>query len=83
MIRIAVTDTLGTEHKFQAYRLWLQENNIPLECVTISYKLGNLHEINECHGLVLTGGHDVDPLLYDGPEKHPTITDVDRLRDSF
>ncbi|MBI1803566.1 MAG: gamma-glutamyl-gamma-aminobutyrate hydrolase family protein [Ignavibacteriae bacterium] len=82
-MRIVVTDTLGTEHKFQKYISWLQQGGVPVECAAISYRLDNLTEVDSCEALVLTGGHDVDPVLYGGPLNHPAITDVDRKRDDF
>jgi len=82
-MRIAVTDTLGSEHKFQKYIDWLQSVDDTVECVKMSYRLDNRKEIESCDGLVLTGGHDVDPSLYGGPVDHPAIIDVDRKRDDF
>ena len=80
-MRIAVTDTLGSEHKFQKYIEWLGSGGIPVKCMKTSYRLDN--NTDGCDALVLTGGHDVDPLLYGGPMNHPTIVDVDRRRDDF
>ena len=38
--------------------------------------------LDQCQGLLLTGGADVDPALYADPERHPT-TVVDRGRDDY
>ena len=38
--------------------------------------------ISEIHGLLLTGGGDVDPVFY-GEERHPTIQDAEPGRDEF
>ncbi len=83
MIRIGVTDTMGSEHKFQKYLTWLQTGGVPLESVRLSYALGNAQTSGSCSGLLLTGGHDVDPSLYHGPSNHPRITSTDIRRDEF
>ncbi|MBI1807473.1 MAG: gamma-glutamyl-gamma-aminobutyrate hydrolase family protein [Ignavibacteria bacterium] len=80
---IGVTDTMGSEHKFQKYLTWLQGGGIHVNCVTLSYKIDNLSKVDTCDALVLTGGHDVEPSLYGGPAHHSKITDIDRLRDEF
>jgi putative glutamine amidotransferase len=38
--------------------------------------------VNEIHGLLLTGGGDVDPVLY-GEERHSTVEDAEPGRDEF
>lgn len=38
--------------------------------------------VNELHGLLLTGGGDIDPVLY-GEERHPTVEDAEPGRDEF
>jgi putative glutamine amidotransferase len=32
--------------------------------------------LDRCHGLLLTGGADVDPVYYGDPERHPTLSIV-------
>jgi putative glutamine amidotransferase len=83
MMTIGVTDTMGSEHKFQKYLMWLQRGNVALQCSTLSYKLKNMDAIEACDGLLLTGGHDVHPSLYHGPVGHPKIIDTDIMRDDF
>ena len=82
-MRIAVTDTLGPEDKFQNYITWLQEGAVQVDCTRVSYRLDNLGEVDSCDALVLTGGHDVDPSLYGDHSYHPTIKNIDRKRDDF
>jgi putative glutamine amidotransferase len=38
--------------------------------------------LNEIHGLLLTGGGDVDPIFY-GEDRHPSIEDAEPGRDEF
>ncbi|HUL45000.1 MAG TPA: gamma-glutamyl-gamma-aminobutyrate hydrolase family protein [Bacteroidota bacterium] len=83
MMRIAVADTMGSEHKFQKYVFWLRSGNADVECVRLSYEQKNAHALRGCGGLLLTGGHDVDPALYGGKSGNPVVKDVDRRRDDF
>jgi putative glutamine amidotransferase len=38
--------------------------------------------LDRCDGLLLTGGEDVDPMLYGASSRHPTVK-VDRARDDY
>ena len=38
--------------------------------------------LGEIHGLVLTGGGDIDPVLY-GEDRHPSVEDAEPGRDEF
>jgi putative glutamine amidotransferase len=38
--------------------------------------------LSEIHGLVLTGGGDIDPVFY-GEDRHPTVEDAEPGRDEF
>jgi putative glutamine amidotransferase len=80
---IGLTDTLGSEDKFRKYSEWVLHGIPGAECRTLSYLRDNLAEVNELDGVILTGGHDLDPARYGGPVSHPAITDVDRKRDAF
>lgn len=83
MRAIALTDNMGSEHKFQLYVDWLARGGMSFEPVRLSYVRGNLAALERCDGLLLTGGNDVDPSLYSGPVGHPKITSVDARRDEF
>ena len=88
---IAISDTLGSEHKFKSYLEWLNppismsgnRGGEQVNAVTISYRRDNLNAVRTCDALLLTGGHDVNPASYHGPVHHPKIIDVDRNRDDF
>jgi len=83
MMRIAVTDTMGSEHKFRNYVSWMEGADRNIECVRLSYANGNAGLLSECGGLLLTGGHDVDPGLYGGETGDPLVTGIDPRRDEF
>jgi putative glutamine amidotransferase len=80
---IGVTDTMISEDKFNLYIKWLEGSGILLNWIKLSYRLDNLNALNDCNGLILTGGNDINPALYNGPVNHPHIKDVDRKRDDF
>jgi putative glutamine amidotransferase len=81
MMRVAVTDTMGGEHKFQQYISWLELGKV--DCRRLSYLNGDAHQLDGCDGLLLTGGHDVDPLLYSARVDPEILGAVDRRRDDF
>ena len=80
---IAVTDNMGAEHKLQMYIDWLKRGDPHLASVVLSYLSDNIYTLEECDGIVLTGGGDVDPQLYGGSPNDPTLNGVDRKRDDF
>jgi len=80
---VGITDAMVSEDKFNHYVTWLINGDMPLEWIKLSYELDNLAALDKCDGLLLTGGNDVDPELYDGPKGHPQINDVNRRRDDF
>lgn len=65
--RIAVTDT-GNEVKQGNYLRWLQKAG-EVELVIINVANNNLPVLQQCHGLVLTGGTDVHPSYYGRKKK--------------
>jgi len=67
-MRIGITDT-GTEWKHQNYVRWIMGGEA-IEVVRLSAPLGNLNEAAGCDGLVLSGGIDIDPSLYDGGREY-------------
>src|SRR5579862_4996954 len=81
-MRIAITDNMGAEHKLRLYQDWIHRTNPLVELVTISYTRENISELETCSGVLLTGGGDVDPILYGG-KPHPKIYGIDRKRDDF
>ncbi len=64
MKKIGLTYT-GTEWKHENYVKWIKADE-DIEVVRLDAELANLHELQECDGLVLSGGVDIDPELYDG-----------------
>ncbi len=63
-MKIAVTYT-GNPVKHQYYIDWLKANE-EIEIINLSADENNLHELDECTGLVLSGGIDIHPKFYGG-----------------
>lgn len=80
---IGITDTVTSEHRLRQYIDWIHRDSPELKTRVLSYKRNNLTALGECSGLVLTGGGDVDPILYGGDPCHPALRGVDRARDDF
>lgn len=86
---IGVTDTMGPEDKFLRYVAWLTAGERGASCTRLSYAEGNAAAIDKCDALLLTGGHDVDPALYDGGDAGAGrgaaigVVAIDRRRDDF
>jgi len=80
-LKIGVTDC----SKFDLYADWVCKYDSRVEVIRLSYKLNNFKEIEQCDGIVLTGGEDVHPRFYHQPEyfSYCHEEDVDELRDDF
>lgn len=64
-MKIGLTYT-GSDAKHDNYVRWIQSGVSGIEIIRLSAELANLHEMADCDGLVLSGGVDIDPELYDG-----------------
>lgn len=53
-----------TEARYANYPAWLSENNPEVEVIRFSADEGNNAALDNCHGLVLSGGIDIDPCFY-------------------
>jgi len=82
-MKIGVTDSMGDAAKFQRYIAWLRSGTIPVECIVLSYAHGDAGEMEQCDGILLTGGGDVDPSIYGARADHPKVRGVDKKRDQF
>lgn len=65
-IRIGVT---VTEARHENYPAWIKGGDEHIEIVELSWKQQNWDEIEDCDGIVLTGGVDVYPEYYDNKRK--------------
>lgn len=83
MLRVALTDSMGSPVKAARYSGWIEHWVPDVEIHLLSYGRDNLAELEKCSGLVLSGGGDIDPLLYGRPDVLPMVSEVDQKRDAF
>ena len=78
---IGVTDG----RMYDLYANWIQEYAAPVKAIRIGHRLNNAKELEKCGGLLLTGGEDVHPRLYDRPGylEYCYAADFDEARDRF
>lgn len=60
-MKIAIT---YTESKLENYIGWMQRCYPGLQIVILSAEENNLHELENCSGVIFTGGVDVHPRIY-------------------
>jgi putative glutamine amidotransferase len=76
-ITIGVTDC----EKFENYKTWF-EAEPGVSVIRLSQHENNLADIEKCDGVVLSGGEDVHPKLYNKPE-YIADCHVNHARDTF
>jgi len=78
-MKIAITKTVS---KFSRYINWLEHFNVRYEIFDHS-SAGDIEKLSECNGLLLTGGIDIYPELYDGQDTRKEKDSYDIKRDEF
>jgi len=80
-IKIGITDCV----KYNYYEKWFLNAEKNVEVMKLSYHQNNANIVEECDGIVLSGGEDVHPKFYNKPEYLELIDtwDVDEKRDEF
>ena len=70
--------------KYQNYENWIQSEQ-GVSVVKLSYHLDNGDEVKKCHGVILSGGSDIHPGLYNRPDfmTYVDSKEVDEKRDEF
>ena len=78
---IGITDS----KKYDDYRHWIANAGLDVAIECISYKLDNLDLVADCDGIILTGGQDVHPSLYNKPFYLDVLDSlqIDEERDAF
>lgn len=73
----------SSEAKFTRYTDWLEYNNISFEILNYSNFEEDLKKLNDCNGLILTGGVDIYPELYCDWDTLKTKGSYNPERDGF
>jgi len=95
-LTIGLTDDRVNEEKYALYEKWIIEmagrtdaavsgngRPGPVRTIRLTPADGNSALASGCDGVILTGGGDVDPVLYGGDPAHPGLYEVSAVRDSF
>lgn len=75
---------IGEGSKYFNYENWIK-NEPGVEIIKLSYHLDNFNDIEKCDGIMLTGGSDINPRLYNQPDflSYCNPKDIDERRDEF
>jgi putative glutamine amidotransferase len=77
---IGITDCA----KYLNYELWIKDQP-GVDIIRLSYHENNFNDIERCDGIILTGGNDINPRLYNQPQflAYCDQKDIDEKRDEF
>lgn len=75
---------LAEGSKISNYENWLKAEP-GVKTIRLSHQLDNLKDLEQCHGIMLTGGSDIHPGLYNRPDYmyYVDSKEVDEKRDEF
>jgi putative glutamine amidotransferase len=82
MKKIVIGIAEGT--KYLNYESWIKDEP-GAEIIKLGYHLDNFNDVEKCNGIMLTGGHDINPRLYNQPDflAYVDPKDIDERRDEF
>ena len=83
MMKIGITKNTSEKGIFSAYQGWLLRFNPVIEFHELSFQRNQPDEIEQCDGLLLTGGGDIDPKVYGRGDGAAHTEGVDSKRDGF
>lgn len=71
--------------KYENYYGWIATALPDIEVIKLDYKNPNVQDVARCHGVLLSGGEDVHPSMYNKPEYigYCYAEDVSLRRDEF
>ena len=80
-IKIGITDC----KKYKNYEQWFLNAPEGVEVIQLSYHDNNLDDLDQCDGIVLSGGEDVHPERYQRPDllQHLNEVNINPTRDAF
>jgi len=70
--------------KYSNYENWMK-GEPGVETIKLSYHLDNIEDLDKCDGIILTGGCDINPVLYNQPGfmAYSDPKEIDEKRDEF
>jgi len=71
--------------KYELYESWLKQVDSSIECIDLSGIQPDeaVQALSRCSALVLSGGTDIDPELYERPDERERCRNIDRGRDKL
>jgi putative glutamine amidotransferase len=71
--------------KYENYRRWVAAATEGIEIIQLDYHVPDLRLVRECDGIMLSGGEDVHPSMYNQPEylSYCYADDINLKRDEF
>ena len=72
-----------TDWRLDEYIAWLKTDDINVDIIVLSYETGNIEDLKECDGLVLSGGKDVNPEIYGKADEISLCGKILPERDEF
>jgi len=80
-LKIGITDC----KKYKNYEHWLLNAPQGVKVIQLSYHQNNLEDVDQCDGIVLSGGEDVHPDRYKRPDlvQHLNEHNINITRDDF
>ncbi len=82
-MKIGITKNSLKEETFNAYKGWLLKFNPVIEFHDLAYEKNQPEEIEQCDGLLLTGGGDIHPKAFGKSDGVAQTEGVDKRRDNF
>jgi len=80
-LKIGITDC----GKYDNYAKWLLDTESNADVIKLSHRQKNADRVKECDGIILSGGEDVHPALYNKPQYLPNLNlkEINEERDNF
>jgi putative glutamine amidotransferase len=69
--------------KIQNYVLWLKSFPLDIDIVELNHSSSSPEDLLSCTGLVLTGGSDINPKIYNQTNENGLSRNIDDDRDKF
>jgi putative glutamine amidotransferase len=82
-MKIGITKNTSKEEKVNSYKGWLLRFNPAIEFHDLACEMNRPDEVEQCDGLLLTGGGDIHPKAFGKIDGAAQTKDVDERRDNF
>ena len=80
---LGLADPMRDEALLRSYTAWIERMVADLEIRILSCTRQNRRDLDECEGLILTGGGDIHPAFYKRNDALGVVKEVSEERDRF